>query len=96
MSATYHRVQMLLEHSQRKALSEIARRQGKSVAEVTRQAINLGLNVMTQEDEIVKRQLALDSARQLRQFMPLLDVDIVGDLDKMHEERDEQIIPSGH
>lgn len=96
MNATYDRVQMLLEPSQRKALSEIARCQGKSVAEVTRQAINLGLTAMTQEDEIVKRQLALESARKLRQSKPLLSVDVVGDLRTMHEERDEQTINSGH
>jgi hypothetical protein len=96
MKATYHRVQILLEPSQRKALSKIARQQGKSVAEVTRQAINLGLIAMTQEDEIVKRQFALESARQMRQSMPLLSVDVVGDLHKIHEDRDEQIIPSGY
>jgi hypothetical protein len=96
MSEAYHRVQMLLEPSQRKALSEIAHRQGKSVAEVTRQAINVGLKVMSQEDEIVKRQLALESARQLRQSMPVLNIDIVGDLQKMHEVRDEQITRSRH
>jgi hypothetical protein len=96
MSETYQRVQMLLEPSQRKTLTEIARRRGKSIAEVTRQAINLGLNAMTQEDEIVKRQIALESARQLRQSMPLLRVDVVGDIQKLHEDRDEPIIPSGH
>jgi hypothetical protein len=96
MKQTYQRVQMLLEPAQRQALTEIAYRQGKSVAEVTRQAINLGLNAMTQEDEIVKRRLALKSARRLRQSMPVLNLDVIGDLQKIHEERDERINPGGH
>lgn len=96
MHATYQRVQMLLEPSQRKALGEIARRQGKSVAEVTRQAINLGLSLMVHEDEIAKRQLALEAARQLRQSMPVLKMNVVDDLDKLREERDGQFIPGDH
>ena len=94
MSETYQRVQMLLEPRQRKTLNEIAQRQGKSVAEVTRQAIDIGLNAMTQEDEIVKRQIALESARQLRQSMPVLQVDVVGDIQKIREEHD-GLSPSG-
>lgn len=94
MTETYQRVQMLLEPNQRKALTAIAHRQGKSVAEVTRQAIDIGLSAMTQEDEILKRQVALESARKLRQSMPVLQVDVVGDIQKLREEND-GLIPSG-
>lgn len=88
MNAIYERVQMLLKPAQKKTLRQIAIRQGKSVAEVTRQAIDLGLAVMNQEDEIIKRQRALDAARQMRQSMALINVDVVSDLHTMRRERD--------
>ena len=47
---TMQRVQMLLEPQQRRKLAELAKTQGKSIAEVTRQAIDMGLAQMAQDD----------------------------------------------
>jgi hypothetical protein len=96
MTSNLERVQMLLEPDQRQALTRIARKQGKSVAEVTRQAIRTGLQVLEREDEFVKRSEALAKARQLNETMPLLDVDVVEDLQQLREARDEHISGSGH
>ena len=44
---TMQRVQMLLEPRQKRKLAELAKAQGKSIAEVTRQAIDAGLEKLT-------------------------------------------------
>ena len=96
MAGNLERVQMLLKPDQRRALTRMARRQGKSIAEVTRQAIQAGLDLLEQEDEFVKRSEALAEARQFSKSMPLLDVNVVEDLQKLREVRDERISGSGH
>jgi hypothetical protein len=89
---TFERVQMLLEPKQRQALSELAQAQGKSVAQITRQAIDLGLQSLQQENELSRRQAALERARELRKSMPLLSIDVVEDMRQMREERDAEIL----
>jgi len=96
MAGNLERVQMLLEPDQRRALKRIARKQGKSVAEITRQAIQAGLQLLEREDEFVKRGEALARARQLSNTMPMLDVDVVDDLQQLREARDEHITDSSH
>ncbi len=71
------RVQMLLEPEQRKKLAALARAQGKSVAEVTRLAIDAGLEKLVQEEQQVRMSAALKAAQQLRDSMPMLPVDSV-------------------
>jgi uncharacterized protein (DUF1778 family) len=82
------RVQMLLEPEQRRILREIAEIQGKSVAQVTRQAIDLGLQALQQEQTTAHMQAALERAEKLRQFMGLLNLDVSKDLRQIREERD--------
>ena len=95
MSENYERVQMLLEPEQRRALAGIAAREGRSVADVTRQVIRLGLKILDQEDEFSRQEIALQRARETRQQMPLLMVDIVADLHQIREERDDQLYSGG-
>jgi len=45
------------------------------------------------QDEFAKREVALQRATALRNSMPLLDVNVADDLQKMREERLEQIAP---
>jgi len=85
------RVQMLLEPEQRKKLAALARAQGKSVAEVTRLAIDAGLEKLAQDEQQVRMNAALKAAQQLRDSMPMLPVDIVTDLHQMREERDNDL-----
>jgi len=85
---TMQRVQMLLEPKQRRKLAELAKIQGKSIAEVTRQAIDAGLEKLSALEQHERMLAALEAARKLRDSMPMIDVDIVADLHQMREERD--------
>jgi predicted nucleic acid-binding protein/predicted DNA-binding protein len=80
---TMKRVQMLLEPRQRRRLAELAKIQGKSVAEIAREAIDAGLAQMAQDNQQARMLAALESARQLRESMPLIDVDLVAELHQM-------------
>jgi predicted DNA-binding protein len=88
---TMERVQMLLEPRQRRKLAELARAQGKSVAEVTRQAIDAGLEQMTQNERQARMKVALKAAQDLRDSMPILDMDVVADVHQLREERDHEL-----
>ena len=86
------RVQMLLEPQQRRRLAELAEAQGKSVAEVTRMAIDAGLEELSRSDQRSRMLAALDAARTLRESMPMLDIEIIEDLRQMREERDHGLL----
>ena len=88
---TMQRVQMLLEPDQRKKLEKLARQQGKSIAEVTRQAIDIGLEKLSVNERQEQILAALEAARKLRESMPMLDIDIVADLHQIREERDDAL-----
>ncbi len=93
---TLERVQMLLEPEQRRKLAELAKTQGKSVAEVTRQAIDAGLERLAQDIPQAHWLAALEAALQLRESMRLrngkpIDNDIVEEIQQMREERDAEI-----
>ncbi len=84
------RVQMLLEPRQRRKLAELAKTQGKSMAEVARYAIDLGLEQIEKSDQTSRMLAALEAARKLRDSMPMLDIDVVADIHQMREERDNE------
>lgn len=92
---TMQRVQMLLEPKQRRKLAELAKMQGKSIAEITRQAIDVGLAQMMRDDPQARMLAALEAARQLRESMLLIDVDLVAELHQMREERDNELMRRG-
>lgn len=89
---TLQRVQMLLEPRQRQKLAELARLQGKSVAEITRQAIDAGLERMSVDDQRDRRLSALAAAKRLRESMPVLNTDLVKELQQMREERGDALL----
>lgn len=100
MTGKLKRVQMLLEPRQHYALAKIAQEQEKSIAEVTRQLIDLGLAALSQADEFTRRESALRNARALRYRLAErrgspLDVDIPADLAEIREERDANIANRG-
>jgi predicted transcriptional regulator len=82
---------MLLEPKQRRKLAELAKIQGKSIAEVTRQAIEVGLEHLGAIEQRQRMLAALESARKLRDSMPLLNLDVVADLHQIREERDHEL-----
>lgn len=89
---TMQRVQMLLEPEQRRRLAELAKAQGKSVAEITRQAIEVGLEHLGSLEQRQRMLAVLESARKLRATMPVINVDVVADLYQLREERDHDLI----
>ena len=94
------RVQMLLEPQQRRKLAELAKEQGKSVAEVTRAAIDAGLEQLITQGQRQRMLAALEEARKLRESMRQhngqpLDIDVVEDIRQMREERDEELFRRG-
>ena len=81
-------------------LAKIAKQQGKSVAEVTRQLIDLGLAALGQDDEFNRRALALRKAEALRHRLQKrhggpLKIDVSADLEHIRERHDERIADSG-
>jgi hypothetical protein len=97
---TMERVQMLLEPRQRRKLAELAKAQGKSVAEVTRQAIDMGLAQIARDDPQTRMYAALEAARQLRESMRQrnggpLEINVVEDIRQMREERDDELYHRG-
>ncbi|MCU0485336.1 MAG: hypothetical protein MUC85_04425 [Anaerolineales bacterium] len=91
---TLQRVQMLLEPQQHSKLVKLAKLKGKSVAEVTRLAIDKGLEQMEVSEQQVRMLNMLEEARLLRESMPLYKVDLIADLEQMRQERDNDQ-PSG-
>ncbi|MDO8971582.1 MAG: hypothetical protein Q7U74_12885 [Saprospiraceae bacterium] len=85
------RVQMLLEPKQRIKLAALAQAHGKSLAEITRMAIDAGLEKLAQNEQQVRMNAALKAAQQLRDSMPLLSMDVVADLHQMRGERDNEL-----
>jgi hypothetical protein len=86
----FDRVQMLIEPPQHRALKEIAQRQGKSVAEVTRQVIDLGLKHLKSMGEFDRRAEALRRADLLKAKVIQQNVELpdsVAVLDGLRQER---------
>jgi 2-oxo-4-hydroxy-4-carboxy--5-ureidoimidazoline (OHCU) decarboxylase len=88
------RVQLLLEPTQRKKLAKLAQKRGKSVSEITRQAIDIGLEQLERNDQQERLIAILNEAKSLRNSMPVINLDVVTDIHLIHEERDNGI--SGH
>lgn len=89
------RVQMLLDPEQRRKLVELTRAQGKSISQITRQAIDAGLEQLVRDEQQMRLKQALEVARQLRESMPILDVDIVAEIRHIREARDEELLRRG-
>jgi hypothetical protein len=99
MGEALRRVQMLIEPGQHTMLARLAKREGLSVAEVTRQVITLGLEQLSQKDVLTARDRALQQADELAERIGArvggsLSVDVVEDLRQLREKRDDQIAGS--
>ena len=89
---TMQRVQMLLEPEQRQKLTELARVQNKSIAEITRHVIDIGLEKMSKNEQLDRMVATLEAAQQLRGSMPMLEINVVTDIRLMREERDNELL----
>ena len=101
MRETLDRFQLLWPKRQRQALTRLAKERGITLTEMARQAIDIGIHELEQEDEFTRRGRALEQADRLRTRILArnggkpLDVDVAEDLRQMREERIEQLT-SGH
>lgn len=84
-----NRYQVLLEPEQRRRLEEIARRERRTLASVLRQALDVGLDAMEDQDKAWERRMRLlERWRTRLEAMPLIETDIIG---HMREERQQEI-----
>ena len=96
MSERLYRAQILIEQGQRKTLAQIARQEGRSMSDVARELIRLGLEARSETTEMRwrKRDRALEQAAQLRAAIRRrrggqpLDIDPADLIQSMREERD--------
>jgi predicted DNA-binding protein len=101
MRETFDRFQLLWPRRQRVALTRLAKARGKTLTEITREAIEIGIREMEQENEFVRREKGLKSIKALHAKIlahtggkPLV-VNPVEDLHHIREERIGQL-GSGH
>jgi hypothetical protein len=96
MPERLYRAHILIEQGQRKALAQIAREEGRSMSDVARELIRLGLEARSDTPEMRwrKRDRALERAAQLRAAMrerrggQPIDLDPAEMLRSMRDERD--------
>lgn len=101
MRERFERFQLLWPKRQRAVLMRLARERGLTLTEITRQAIEIGIRAMQEDDEFTRRGRALKKIEALhatileRNNGQPLDIDPVEDLRKMREERDARLFESG-
>lgn len=95
MKKVKYRAQILLEYEQHASLAEIARRQGRSISEVTREIV---AQYLTQMDETLRQKL--DKIEQIKQHRAEmiarrggrhLEVDITSWIETAREERGNEL-----
>ncbi len=100
MGERLYRAQLLIEQRQRKTLAQIARQEGRSMSDVARELIRLGLEARSETPEMRwrRRDRALARAAELRAAILRrrggrpLDIDVADLIRSMREERDASII----
>lgn len=87
------RSQILLEPTQRHRLEELARREGRSISDITRRAIDAGLEVLEPMDDIwEKRMRILSQLRKARQKQPsVYQGDLINEARQEREQERERI-----
>jgi hypothetical protein len=99
MTQRLYRAQILIEQKQRKTLAQIARAEGRSMSDVARELIRLGLETRNDSPEArwQRRARALAQAAELRAAIlrrrggQPFDLDAAGLIRSMREERDASI-----
>jgi len=91
MSKAKYRAQILLEQDQHTALAEIARRQSRSISELTREIV---AQYLTQQEEALRQQQeAIDQIKNFRAKIlarrggKYLEIEVTKLIDEMREER---------
>lgn len=85
MNSTYERVQMLIRPDQKKELMRRAREAKKSMAEITRQMLDNGIQKAREEDEFARTSLFIKKAETHREKVPAVSIDLVEILNGIRE-----------
>lgn len=101
---TKYRTHLLLNPEQHQALSQIARREGRSISDLAREIVQEAIEQRQKSyaSEQKKRLAALDRARRIRLEIENgrggipLNFDFGDTLAELREERDDQIFGRGH
>jgi hypothetical protein len=101
---TLQRMHILLEPEQQRHLAEIAHLEGRSLSDLARELIQQGLEHRQTEyaQEQQRRLVALENARQVRRAIrdaggeAVYQTDLVELIQKMREERDDELIQRGN
>jgi len=69
MSERYHRAQILLEPDQYRRLRRIAEREDRSISDVAREMVSIGLDVHARDEDVrdQRQSQALDQLRKIRE-----------------------------
>lgn len=90
MAERYHRSQILLEPEQHHRMRHIASREGRSISDVAREAIGIGLDVLANDEEVQAKRWtqALEHLQKIRE--EVLDRSGVYEGDLVAEARSER------
>ena len=95
MSERMYRTQILLEPDQHRSLSEIARRQSRSISHVVREIVR---NYLVEQDEAMQKQTAVfeQIERDIAEILARnggkpLDVDVTALIEEMRQERADEL-----
>jgi predicted CopG family antitoxin len=98
MTNRMHRTQILIEPDQHKALTNIARKQKRSVSEIIREILGQYLERRSEDVRWQGRMPVLERARELRKAIyeerdgRPIDLDLVEELRKIRQKRDSDIL----
>lgn len=87
-----YRAQILLEPDQHRRLAEIAQREGRSISDITRRLIKIGLATL-EGDEILWQQriIALEQLRQIREGTTYYTGDLIAESREEREDESDQL-----
>ena len=89
--STYYRAQILLEPEQHRTLSEIAKREGRSISDLVRESVQAYLVERDREAQRTRRMEALDALTEIRERIESEHGMLSGDpVAEMREERDRE------
>ena len=97
MPERYHRSQLLLEPEQYEKMRELAREQGRSISQVARDLIDLGLEALRQdrEERARRQEAALRCLRAIREAAAarygVYDGDLLAEVRAEREASDERV-----
>ncbi len=98
MGERYHRSQLLLEPEQRNQMKHIAQREGRSISDVAREAIDIGLKALANDEgnRTRRRALALINLDKIRQSVlsasGVYEGDFVGEARADHDRNQDRVL----